>query len=341
MSSTSDIISFLLTERNQRNLQKSQEQGHDILNILSNEIHGNHLYVPDLKMSAENPEKEEENKPQLILEKKFSFTNQSEMFNPFTFLLNTKIKKNEDVSSLATSRNTSEVLSLEEGISQNFTRSDTESASSLNNSVSKLLQKKRKKGKAKREDRLDVDSSLILKQINNKSKNSLPTEEYSEEEYLHHLGLIEDDTRHKFMKSNFPCMYNRSNMFHYAKLVEKRKTNKNECVMIMNHTLDKILHQVKEQSYNKGENQPKLLWKPSKSIDSVYLTEVQKEWPYDVCKFTVELALEYLMKNDYDGVNSLDKDKMRVFLSHKGEHCDVNENKQTKCKKYNLRIKRI
>ena len=265
-----------------------------------------------------------------------------------------------------------------------------------NNIEEKEVRKKKKKSSYTTEKELQI--AYEKKFLENINKN------YSDKEYENDMKLYLMDKRKKFMKDNFPVMFQKDKFYLYSILKKKRlaskeyfiktdffEKNKNEedlenCFNIsdiisksekkyIKKYSNKIFKIFKTKKINKNNNEllinknnsnkqinynienyeinyedkekfiliPKKVWSSGKEkeIDIDYFfEECTQIWPFDECCFTKEIALEFLMQNNYSIKYCLENmDEFVFFMKKRAKELDfpvVSESVKT-IKKYHLR----
>ena len=265
-----------------------------------------------------------------------------------------------------------------------------------NNIEEKEVRKKKKKSSYTTEKELQI--AYEKKFLENINKN------YSDKEYENDMKQCLLDKRKKFMKDNFPVMFQKDKFYLYSILKKKRldskeyfiktdffEKNKNEedlenCFNIsdiisksekkyIKKYSNKIFKIFKTKKINKNNNEllinknnsnkqinynienyeinyedkekfiliPKKVWSSGKEkeIDIDYFfEECTQIWPFDECCFTKEIALEFLMQNNYSIKYCLENiDEFVFFMKKRAKELDfpvVSESVKT-IKKYHLR----
>ena len=264
--------------------------------------------------------------------------------------------------------------------------------------INKVTRKKKKKSSYTTEKELQIAfEKKFLENIN---------KEYSDKEYEEDIKQCLKDKKKKFMKDNFPIMFQKDKFYLYSILKKKRlasnnyfidsdffkkNNNKNIYEIFSNNYNDisyisekkdvksfsnKIFKIFKTKKINKNNNElllnkinnnnnkqinyniqknendtnkeityllPKKVWSSKKdkeiNIDN-FFEECSQIWPYDECCFTKEIALEFLMQNNYSIKYCLENIKEFVFFMKKrAKELDfpiISESVKT-IKKYHLR----
>lgn len=120
-------------------------------------------------------------------------------------------------------------------------------------------------------------------------------EDYTDEEYNFDLENILKDKRHLFMYNNFPSSYNKEPFFYHIK-----NSKKNHPIMPRLKLLNSF------QKYNEDLTElpfgfcPIKKWSPPQSINIDFLKQLESKWDYSIADFSIELILEFVMKNNYN-----------------------------------------
>ena len=267
-----------------------------------------------------------------------------------------------------------------------------------NNNEEKEVRKKKKKSSYTTEKELQI--AYEKKFLENINKN------YSDKEYQNDMQQCLMDKRKKFMKDNFPVMFEKDKFYLYSILKKKRlaskeyfiendffEKNKNEnnlenCYNIsdiisksekkyIKKNNNKIFKIFKTKKINKNNNDllfyknnynsnkqinyntenyennsedeehflliPKKVWssKKEKEIDiEFFFEECTQIWPFDECCFTKEIALEFLMQNNYSINYCIENmDEFVFFMKKRAKELDfpvISESVKT-IKRYHLR----
>ena len=240
----------------------------------------------------------------------------------------------------------------------------------------KVIENKRKKKKNNYTTEKELQIAYEKKFLENINKN------YSDKEYEEDIKQCLKDKRKKFMKENFPIMYQKDKFYLYSILRKKKlaskeyyiepeffeknkfinnfetyfydnelnsinkikdvnysnnknnnnnkkifkiskvkKIKKNNNLLLNkeinnNKTNDEIESEEKEKMYL----QPKKVWSLKKEIKiniDDFFEDCTQIWPFDECCFIKEIALEFLMKNNYSIKYCLDNIKEFIFFMKK------------------------
>ena len=261
------------------------------------------------------------------------------------------------------------------------------------NNKEKEVRKKKKKSSYTTEKELQIAfEKKFLENIN---------KEYSDKEYEEDMKQCLKDKKKKFMKDNFPIMFQKDKFYLYSKLKKKRlsskeyfieteffeknKNEKNSEIVFNNYDTgfnfqkndlncckNKIFKIFKTKKFNKKNNNknllvnnnndnkqnnflnnfeskeklflyPRKVWSFQKekeiNIDN-FFDECTQIWPNDECCFTKEIALEFLMQNNYSIKYCLkNMDEFVFFMKKRAKELDfpiISESVKT-IKKYHLR----
>ena len=232
-----------------------------------------------------------------------------------------------------------------------------------NNKKENEIRKKKKKSSYTTEKELQI--AYEKKFLENINKN------YSDKEYEEDIKQCLKDKKKKFMKENFPIMFQKDKFYLYSILPKKRLASKeyyiepeffdknkiinnfdtyvtnNELISneqkkdlnYSNNNKNKIFKISKIKKNNKNDNllnlaneeiddeikerfdlEPKKVWSLKKDIKiniDDFFEDCTQIWPFDECCFIKEIALEFLMKNNYSIKYCLDNIKEFIFFMKK------------------------
>ena len=249
-----------------------------------------------------------------------------------------------------------------------------------NNKKENEIRKKKKKSSYTTEKELQI--AYEKKFLENINKN------YSDKEYEEDIKQCLKDKKKKFMKDNFPIMYQKDKFYLYSILPQKKLSSKEYSIMpeffeknkiinnfetyLNNDELNSInqkdvnysnnnninsinnkkkifkISKIKKINKNKNKNnnllnkeinnnnsfdeiidseenekiylEPKKVWSLKKEIKiniDDFFEECTQIWPFDECCFIKEIALEFLMKNNYSIKYCLDNIKEFIFFMKK------------------------
>ena len=241
-----------------------------------------------------------------------------------------------------------------------------------NNNNKNVNEIRRKKKKSSYTTEKELQIAYEKKFLENINKN------YSDKEYEEDIKQCLKDKKKKFMKENFPIMYQKDKFYLYSILPKKKLASKkyyiepeffeknkiinnfeiylnnNELnynkqkkdVNYINNNNKKIFKISKIKKINKNNNllfnkqindnntngemdldekekiylEPKKVWSLKKdqeiNIDD-FFEDCTQVWPFDECCFIKEIALEFLMKNNYSINDCLDNIKEFIFFMKK------------------------
>ena len=233
----------------------------------------------------------------------------------------------------------------------------------INNKKPNEFRRKKKKSNYTTEKELQIAyEKKFLEKIN---KN------YSDKEYEEDIKQCLKDKKKKFMKENFPIMFQKDKFYLYSILPKKRLASKeyyiepeffdknkiinnfdtyvtnNELISneqkkdlnYSNNNKNKIFKISKIKKNNKNDNllnlaneeiddeikerfdlEPKKVWSLKKDIKiniDDFFEDCTQIWPFDECCFVKEIALEFLMKNNYSIKYCFDNIKEFIFFMKK------------------------
>ena len=192
----------------------------------------------------------------------------------------------------------------------------------INNKKPNEFRRKKKKSNYTTEKELQI--AYEKKFLENINKN------YSDKEYEEDIKQCLKDKKKKFMKENFPIMFQKDKFYLYSILPKKRlaskeyykifkiskikKNNKND--NLLNLANEEIDDEIKERF----DLEPKKVWSLKKDIKiniDDFFEDCTQIWPFDECCFVKEIALEFLMKNNYSIKYCFDNIKEFIFFMKK------------------------
>jgi len=227
----------------------------------------------------------------------------------------------------------------------------------INNKKPNEFRRKKKKSNYTTEKELQI--AYEKKFLENINKN------YSDKEYEEDIKQCLKDKKKKFMKENFPIMFQKDKFYLYSILPKKRMASKeyyiepeffdknkiinNFDTYVTNNELisneqkkdnkNKIFKISKIKKNNKNDNllnlaneekddeikerfdlEPKKVWSLKKDIKiniDDFFEDCTQIWPFDECCFVKEIALEFLMKNNYSIKYCFDNIKEFIFFMKK------------------------
>ena len=227
----------------------------------------------------------------------------------------------------------------------------------INNKKPNEFRRKKKKSNYTTEKELQI--AYEKKFLENINKN------YSDKEYEEDIKQCLKDKKKKFMKENFPIMFQKDKFYLYSILPKKRLASKeyyiepeffdknkiinNFYTYVTNNELisneqkndnkNKIFKISKIKKNNKNDNllnlaneeiddkikerfdlEPKKVWSLKKDIKiniDDFFEDCTQIWPFDECCFVKEIALEFLMKNNYSIKYCFDNIKEFIFFMKK------------------------
>ena len=227
----------------------------------------------------------------------------------------------------------------------------------INNKKPNEFRRKKKKSNYTTEKELQI--AYEKKFLENINKN------YSDKEYEEDIKQCLKDKKKKFMKENFPIMFQKDKFYLYSILPKKRLASKeyyiepeffdknkiinNFDTYVTNNELisneqkndnkNKIFKISKIKKNNKNDNllnlaneeiddeikerfdlEPKKVWSLKKDIKiniDDFFEDCTQIWPFDECCFVKEIALEFLMKNNYSIKYCFDNIKEFIFFMKK------------------------
>ena len=310
---------------------------------------------------------------------------------------NIKILKNDNIKNSNKNINNNEKKNITKEEHKEEEK-EKEKENIINNKTKEIHRRKKKKSSYTTEKELQI--AYEKKFLENINKN------YSDKEYEEDIKQCLKDKKKKFMKDNFPVMFQKDKFYLYSILPKKRlaskeyyiepeffdkninKTNFETCfnnyelnsikeAKDVNYTDKKIFKIFKTKKLNKNNNllfdknnnklinncndniqkdeynlvkeKEKVLFEPRKvytlknekeiNVDE-YFEECTQIWPFDECCFIKEIALEFLMQNNYSIKYCLDNLKDFIFFMKKrAKELDfpiISESVKT-IKKYHLR----
>ena len=227
----------------------------------------------------------------------------------------------------------------------------------INNKKPNEFRRKKKKSNYTTEKELQI--AYEKKFLENINKN------YSDKEYEEDIKQCLKDKKKKFMKENFPIMFQKDKFYLYSILPKKRlaskeyyiepeffdknkiinnfdpyvtnnelisneqkKDNKNKIFKISkikkNNKNDNLLNlaneEIDDEIKERFDLEPKKVWSLKKDIKiniDDFFEDCTQIWPFDECCFVKEIALEFLMKNNYSIKYCLDNIKEFIFFMKK------------------------
>ena len=279
---------------------------------------------------------------------------------------NIKIFKNDNI------KNSNKIFinkEIKENKEKNNTSSKEENklketdTNNINNKKPNEFRRKKKKSNYTTEKELQI--AYEKKFLENINKN------YSDKEYEEDIKQCLKDKKKKFMKENFPIMFQKDKFYLYSILPKKRLASKeyyiepeffdknkiinnfdtyvtnNELISneqkkdinYTNNNKNKIFKISKIKKNNKNDNllnlaneeiddeikerfdlEPKKVWSLKKDIKiniDDFFEDCTQIWPFDECCFVKEIALEFLMKNNYSIKYCFDNIKEFIFFMKK------------------------
>ena len=273
---------------------------------------------------------------------------------------NIKIFKNDNI------KNSNKIF-VDEGMKENKEKNNTSpkeenklketDTNNINNKKPNEFRRKKKKSNYTTEKELQI--AYEKKFLENINKN------YSDKEYEEDIKQCLKDKKKKFMKENFPIMFQKDKFYLYSILPKKRlaskeyyiepeffdknkiinnfdtyvtnnelisneqkKDNKNKIFKISkikkNNKNDNLLNLANEEIDDKIKErfdlEPKKVWSLKKDIKiniDDFFEDCTQIWPFDECCFVKEIALEFLMKNNYSIKYCFDNIKEFIFFMKK------------------------
>ena len=227
----------------------------------------------------------------------------------------------------------------------------------INNKKPNEFRRKKKKSNYTTEKELQI--AYEKKFLENINKN------YSDKEYEEDIKQCLKDKKKKFMKENFPIMFQKDKFYLYSILPKKRlaskeyyiepeffdknkiinnfdtyvtnnelisneqkKDNKNKIFKISkikkNIKNDNLLNlaneEIDDEIKERFDLEPKKVWSLKKDIKiniDDFFEDCTQIWPFDECCFVKEIALEFLMKNNYSIKYCFDNIKEFIFFMKK------------------------
>ena len=227
----------------------------------------------------------------------------------------------------------------------------------INNKKPNEFRRKKKKSNYTTEKELQI--AYEKKFLENINKN------YSDKEYEEDIKQCLKDKKNKFMKQNFPIMFQKDKFYLYSILPKKRlaskeyyiepeffdknkiinnfdtyvtnnelisneqkKDNKNKIFKISkikkNNKNDNLLNlaneEIDDEIKERFDLEPKKVWSLKKDIKiniDDFFEDCTQIWPFDECCFVKEIALEFLMKNNYSIKYCFDNIKEFIFFMKK------------------------
>ena len=227
----------------------------------------------------------------------------------------------------------------------------------INNKKPNEFRRKKKKSNYTTEKELQI--AYEKKFLENINKN------YSDKEYEEDIKQCLKDKKKKFMKENFPIMFQKDKFYLYSILPKKRlaskeyyiepeffdknkiinnfdtyvtnnelisneqkKDNKNKIFKISkikkNNKNDNLLNlaneEIDDEIKERFDLEPKKVWSLKKDIKiniDDFFEDCTQIWPFDECCFVKEIALEFLMKNNYSIKYCFDNIKEFIFFMKK------------------------
>ena len=273
---------------------------------------------------------------------------------------NIKIFKNDNI------KNSNKIFILKE-IKENKEKNNTPpkeenklketDTNNINNKKPNEFRRKKKKSNYTTEKELQI--AYEKKFLENINKN------YSDKEYEEDIKQCLKDKKKKFMKENFPIMFQKDKFYLYSILPKKRlaskeyyiepeffdknkiinnfdtyvtnnelisneqkKDNKNKIFKISkikkNNKNDNLLNlaneEIDDEIKERFDLEPKKVWSLKKDIKiniDDFFEDCTQIWPFDECCFVKEIALEFLMKNNYSIKYCFDNIKEFIFFMKK------------------------
>ena len=227
----------------------------------------------------------------------------------------------------------------------------------INNKKPNEFRRKKKKSNYTTEKELQI--AYEKKFLENINKN------YSDKEYEEDIKQCLKDKKKKFMKENFPIMFQKDKFYLYSILPKKRlaskeyyiepeffdknkiinnfdtyvtnnelisneqkKDNKNKIFKISkikknnknNNLLNLANEEIDDEIKERFDLEPKKVWSLKKDIKiniDDFFEDCTQIWPFDECCFVKEIALEFLMKNNYSIKYCFDNIKEFIFFMKK------------------------
>lgn len=273
---------------------------------------------------------------------------------------NIKIFKNDNI------KNSNKIFinkEIKENKEKNNTSSKEENklketdTNNINNKKPNEFRRKKKKSNYTTEKELQI--AYEKKFLENINKN------YSDKEYEEDIKQCLKDKKKKFMKENFPIMFQKDKFYLYSILPKKRlaskeyyiepeffdknkiinnfdtyvtnnelisneqkKDNKNIIFKISkikkNNKNDNLLNlaneEIDDEIKERFDLEPKKVWSLKRDIKiniDDFFEDCTQIWPFDECCFVKEIALEFLMKNNYSIKYCFDNIKKFIFFMKK------------------------
>ena len=203
----------------------------------------------------------------------------------------------------------------------------------------KEVRKKKKKSSYTTEKELQIAfEKKFLENIN---------KEYSDKEYEEDMKQClkdKSDIDFNSQKKDVNCCNNK-----IFKIFKTKKFNKNNNNLLIDKNNNKLINENILNNSNKFETKekifliPKKVWSLKKDKDiniDNFFEECTQIWPNDECCFTKEIALEFLMQNNYSVKYCLDNmDEFVFFMKKRAKELDfpvISESIKT-IKRYHLR----
>ena len=219
----------------------------------------------------------------------------------------------------------------------------------------------------------------LLEKDNITSKEEISSK-YSDEQYEKDMEIVNNDKKLNFMKDNFPIMFQKDKYYLYTVIPKQKKENNNNyyivsnffqncnklnynksydylyenkkyignSILISNKNNEKnifnIYKTLKKSKTNIYNILPKKVWSITNesikiNIDK-FLDDCINIWDFNKCCFFKEIALEFLMLNDYKPDSCFQKiDQFKIFMEMRAKELDfpILSNTDKIVKKYNLR----
>ena len=322
------------------------------------------------------PEKQVENKKKFILDENIN----NNISNNNKFLINinkNNDKKNINNNIIKSNNNNINNIKSNEKINNIKIIKNDNNNNNINNINKNIPEKKEIKHKKKKSSYVtekELQIAYEKKFLENINK------EYLDKEYKEDMIKIKQDNKKNFMKENFPIMFQKDKFYLYSILPKKKLStkeyyinpeyfdindiNKNKIILnenILNDDIkylnnnnnnnNKIFNIIKTKKINNDKNYlylyPKKVWSKESlknkginiNIDN-FFEECEQIWPFDDCCFIQEIALEYLMLNNYSKNNCLNNIKdFVIFMKKRAKELDfpiISDSIKT-IKKYHLR----
>ena len=242
----------------------------------------------------------------------------------------------------------------------------------LNNVYKNNSQIKTETSSKQKEKQIKNDGTNLKEYINSK---------YSDEQYEKDMEFVNKDKKLKFMRDNFPIMFQKDKYYQYTIYPKQKKENINNYYILSNffkncNTLNynktydylyenkkyidnnilisnknnnkNIFNIYKTQKKNSKKNSynilPKKVWSLNDESIKINIEKFFDDciniWEFNNCCFIKEIALEFLMLNEYKPDICFKKiDQFQIFMKLRAKELDfpIISNTDKIIKKYNLR----